>query len=253
MREPTDAPLIDGNGPVALYHQLKQRLLENIEDGSYQPGDRIPSEQELCDQFRVSRGTTRHAIQQLVNEGRLYIVRGKGTYVAEPQEPVWSAGSRFSLTDVLYKQGLSFRKNVLSVCLVDAVPEAATSLRVAPSDPLFLMKRLWVIDGEPLVITDSYLPAKLTPGFDEYDLNDKSLYEILKRHYNILVNRVERVVTSRLADEGECALLEVTPPAPLLYIKDVSYEDQGRPVVYTDTLVLGNRIFFEMEGRNPNS
>jgi multiple sugar transport system substrate-binding protein len=75
---------IDRSIPVPAYYQLKQLLKQRIEDGELRPGDRLPTEAELCDRYELSRTPVRQALQELVYEGLLIRTAGRGTFVAEP-------------------------------------------------------------------------------------------------------------------------------------------------------------------------
>lgn len=72
---------IDKQNPLPLYHQLKQLIKKKIEQGEFKPGDRIPTEHELCQSFAISRTPVRQALAELVNEGLLFRHRGRGTFV----------------------------------------------------------------------------------------------------------------------------------------------------------------------------
>ena len=80
-----EAKKIDKNTPIPLYFQLKSLLLAEIEDGTYLADSLIPTEKELCDMFHISRTTVRQALAELVQEGYLYRVKSKGTFVARPK------------------------------------------------------------------------------------------------------------------------------------------------------------------------
>ena len=74
--------MLDRNSPTPLHAQLKAVMDERIESGAWPPESQVPSERELCDQFHVSRITVRQALHQLVSNGRLVRIHGRGTYVA---------------------------------------------------------------------------------------------------------------------------------------------------------------------------
>ncbi|MED3803351.1 GntR family transcriptional regulator [Lysinibacillus xylanilyticus] len=76
---------LDQASVIPLYHQLKQRLSAKIQSGEWKPEDKIDSENQLMEMFRVSRNTAKKAIEELVQEGKLYRIQGKGTFVAKPR------------------------------------------------------------------------------------------------------------------------------------------------------------------------
>ena len=76
---------LDKDIPIPLYFQLKEIILKQIRDGTYQVEDAIPTEKELSEMYNISRTTVRQAITELVQEGWLYRVKSKGTFVRTPK------------------------------------------------------------------------------------------------------------------------------------------------------------------------
>ena len=74
---------IDKNVPIPIYYQLKQMIKKKIEKGEFKPGDRLPTEHELCDMFGISRTPVRHALTELTHEGILYRKPALGTFVSD--------------------------------------------------------------------------------------------------------------------------------------------------------------------------
>ena len=77
--------MLDKSRPIPLYYQVKESLLEKIKSNQFKVGDLIPSESELQEEYNVSRITIRRAIQELVQEGHLHTVQGRGTFVSKPK------------------------------------------------------------------------------------------------------------------------------------------------------------------------
>jgi len=78
-------PDIDRNVPIPYYYQLQGLLRQQIVNGSWQVGQQVPSEKQLCQQYSVSRTTVRQAVNQLVLDGLVFHVKGKGTFVGRRQ------------------------------------------------------------------------------------------------------------------------------------------------------------------------
>ncbi len=239
---------------VPLYHQIKAWILEQIQDGAWMPGERIPTEPEFCAMFDVSRGTVRQALGELAAEQRIYLIHGRGTFVSFPTRKPWSLSSEFSLTDMLRNQGLRHEKRVLSLEVIPAAPLAAAGLRVEPGTPLTFLKRLWIAEGRPLMVTESFMPAKATHALLGMDLTNLSVYEVLA-DMGLLVGRVERTITAKIASKEVAHLLDADEPLATHLIRDVVHtesasSEESPRLVYGETEVRGEAMVFEMEGRN---
>jgi GntR family transcriptional regulator len=243
---------LDRTSVLPLYYQLKQWLAQEIDSGALKAGDRVPTEQELCSRMGLSRGTVRAALSDLISEGRLYMVRGRGTYVAHPTPLSWSIGSFVSVTDALAQQGHTFERRVLDLLTITPPPLVATALRLGGGSQVIYLKRLWLSEGQPLMIAISYLPEKLAAGLVRIDLNNRSLYHALDEVCGIHIRRVDRTLGVRLADESERALLNLAHPAPVYLLEDLAYEAvelpaEARPVEYSQTIIRGDRQRFEIQ------
>jgi DNA-binding GntR family transcriptional regulator len=115
---------MDKRSSVPLYAQLKDLLIERVESGEYEPGSRIPSELQLCEELGLSRPTVRQAISELVSEGTLSIVKGRGTFVAAAPEKIDIRGFTaftFSLLSAATLDNMHFEDYAMD-------PDAAESL-----------------------------------------------------------------------------------------------------------------------------
>jgi GntR family transcriptional regulator len=245
---------LDKASAIPLYYQLKVWLTQRIQDGTLAPGQQIPTEQELCTQFGLSRGTVRQALTELAADGHVYLVRGRGTYVSESVPERWSVSSMVSMSDILEQRGLAFERQVHELSPRAATPAIATALRVEPQTPLVYLKRLWLVEGEPLMVADSYLPEKLAGGLYRVDLNNQSLYQALESVCGVKVARVDRTLSVRLADEEERALLKLAAPAAVHMLEDRAFagpcgHTENRPVEYSQTVIRGDKSRFELQSR----
>src|SRR3972149_1507102 len=138
---------LDKASAIPLYFQLERWLIDRVADGELQPGHQIPSEQELCREFSLSRGTVRQALSELASEGHIYLVRGRGTFVAERIPDRWSLSSYVSISEALRQSGLAVERRVLMVGWASATPQVATALHIEPQAQVMRLKRLWLPRG----------------------------------------------------------------------------------------------------------
>jgi GntR family transcriptional regulator len=190
----------------------------------------------------VSRITVREAIGQLVSEGVLVRVRGKGTFVAER-----AARSRLhlaSFTTDMRRLGLHPSTVLLTVARL--VPPVATrrALEMPPGAQAWHVRRLRLADEQPMSIDDAWYAASVLPDLDQQDLTG-SLYTLLAEHYDRTIDRAEQTVRAAEADRETGVLLGLPAGRPVLVFDRVSYS-AGRPVEHTLSTYRGDRYEVQM-------
>lgn len=227
--------------PLPLYYRIKQDLLNAMEAGQLQPGDRLPSERELTEHYGVSRMTVRHAIGHLVQEGLVRRVQGKGSFVA-PAKLEQPLTGLTSFTEEMRRLGLVPSTEVIGVELVRS-ERIAAQLSLPADAPLYAMERLRLAGGEPMELEQLYLPAQMVPGLADLDLSG-SLYELLERQYGLRLTNALQTLEAVLADEPEAELLQVPAGSPLLAITRVAFASTGEVVESSRALYRGDRYKF---------
>ena len=233
----TAAVSIDPESPVPKYFQLQEILLELIEtELTY--NEMIPSERELVDRYGLSRMTVRQAINQLVADGRLYRLVGKGTFVARPkiEMPLRLA----SFTEDMRARGLEPGSRDLERRIVPANAHMVRGLNLNPGELVHLIARLRTADAEPMAIERSHIPVNLAPGLDAVPLSDRSLYQVLADEFGVILDRGEQTIEAGLVDAADGALLKLQPGSPVLLLQRRSFAG-GRPVEFTVSTYRGDR------------
>ncbi len=136
------------------YAQLARTIRERVARGDYRPGDRLPSEAELCAAFEVSPMTVRRAIGELVRDDVVVTEHGRGTFVKPPQ----LAAATFDLADLIrYLANPDIEARILEARIVSAGPRVAEKLAVAEHDRVISIKRLLLRGEEPVFYHSEYL------------------------------------------------------------------------------------------------
>lgn len=239
---------IDRGSPLPYYVQLKTALAEAIESGSWLPGDRIPSEPELCTMFGVSRTVVRQALKDMTYQGLVVREKGKGTFVAEPKISSGSlVHSLVGFYEDMAERGHAPMTKVLEQAIEPAGAKLATALRLEATTPVIKLVRLRFVQDEPIVLVTSYLPYDLCPELVNADLSEQSLYAFLKSAYGLSVASGRRRIESVAAGETEARLLNIEEGAPLLKLDSVSYLQDGTPLEYFHGAFRGDRSRFEVK------
>ena len=227
------------NAKLPLYAQLKEQIIAAIARGDLASGDQIPSQRSLCERYGMSHMTVRRAISELLNEGVLYAIPGKGLYVTERKQDTEPLLIGFS--EDMARRGMIPSSQVLAAEIVGASTVLASALGVAVGTPLVHLRRLRLADGAPMALQSSYLPHALCPGLLEQDLGSGSLFGLLRNVYRLRLADGTTVVEAALADAEQAKLLGLPLPAPLLIIEQLTYLDSGHAIEFVRSAYRADR------------
>jgi GntR family transcriptional regulator len=233
------------NARLPLYAQLKENLIAAIGRGDLTPGDQIPSQRVLCERYSMSHMTVRRAINELISEGVIYTIPGKGLYVTERKQDAESS-PLIGFSEDMARRGMAASSQVLAAELVGASTVLASALGVEVGTPLIYLRRLRLADGEPMALQGSYLPHALCPGLLEHDLARRSLFDLLRGGYRLSLASGTTTVEAALADEEQARLLALPLPAPLLIVEQLTYLDSGQAIEFVRTAYRADRYRLRM-------
>jgi GntR family transcriptional regulator len=242
---------IEWGSKLPYYVQLKQILVKAIEQGELKPGDLLPTEADLCDRYRVSRTVVRQALGEMVSEGRLYRLRGKGTFVTGQKLSERFLRTTLGFFDDLTAAGNTVRNDVLKCELVDAHDSLAKKLELSPRERVVEIDRLRFVNDVLTASMQSYLPHDLAPHLmdrlNRYNLRDNSLSRFLEGINGVRIYSGHRSVEAVQASEELARLLRMEVGGPLLYIESVECDANGRPVEYSRAWHRGDHAKLEMD------
>lgn len=237
---------LDRNSPVPLYHQLKEVIRGLIENGHWRQGDPIPAENQLAEEYGLSRGTVREAMEDLVREGLLHRQRGRGTFVSAPklEQGMMDLFSVFASTK---QTGHTPGSRILECVIQEPTDTVRGYLRLTEGRLVYKLVRIRTVDGEPMMYDRVYLSADDFPDLQEKDLSNDSLYEVLARDYGAVLGKAKQTFEPVLIDQYESKLLQVEKGVPALLIERVAYRVDGTPAVYSKIIIRGDRCRFTAE------
>ncbi|SDM20749.1 GntR family transcriptional regulator [Nonomuraea jiangxiensis] len=237
---------LDRESFVPMYYQLQQALIQDMDAGMHRPGDRLPSESELCDSYGVSRTVVRQALRELEISGRIVRRKGQGSFVALPKTSELLVQSLTGLHEDVTSRGGTMRSDVRRLERVPATPEVAAELGIAPGDPVIVLDRLRFVNEVPWVTVVTYLPYALCPRLLEEDLTQQSLYALLEDGYGVEISWGRRRVEAVPAPAAVARALEIRRGSPILLLSSTSYAPDGRPVEYFVASHRGDLSRFEV-------
>ena len=213
-----------------LHAEIKRRVVAALSEGRWKHGEAIPSEQALARRFKVSVGTVRRAVSELVAENVLVRRQGSGTYVASHTRD-YMLSVFFWIVDEKDRKELP-RAEVLSYRRTRADLATAARLRVQPGAAVIRVLALQRIGGRPMMVDDIRMPQALFPTLDEaaFRSREGTIYGFFQERFGITVVRVVERLQARAAAARISAALGVPGSAPLLRIERTAYTYGDAPV-----------------------
>lgn len=231
---------LDKNSFTPMYAQIQAQLLEMIHSGRLQPGDLLPSEEELSRIHGISRMTARQALQSLKTQGFATRQKGKGTFVTRPKMEK-DIAHLFGFTAEMRSLGMKPSSRVLASEMIEASDETSARLAIHRGDPIFRLRRLRLADDLPLAIEEICLPAAKFSGIQKIDFSKHSLYQTIHERYGVRFGVADEILESRAAGRHEAELLEVPPRSSLLVISRVLWSVDGKPIETASSSYRGDR------------
>jgi GntR family transcriptional regulator len=230
-----------------MHRQVRRSLERRIESGELQVDDRLPSETELERLYGVSRTPIRRALQDLEAAGLIYRMQGRGSFVRERKIGA-ALRDLISFGQELRQAGHDLETSTLEVQMLPSDGVVARALGLELGDSVHHLRRLYIVDREPLALFDHYL-RPVIPFDTLREAGDfPSLYELLARHGIELLEASETISAAVLEGE-EASLLNVLPPMPALHMSRVTRSTAGVPVEFVSYRVRADRYEYTIDLR----
>lgn len=240
-----DSEAVDPNKNIALYLQVKNAILKNIQNQTWRTHTLIPTEQELMDKFNVSRTTIRQAITMLVQEGLLEKRQGKGTIVL-PMKLVGNLGKLRGFAEEVVERGMIPRSVLIRAEILPFLHYERNALQLSETENVLLIERIRYADDLPIAIERSCWPEKIGRILLKYDLNTAKYYEILESHHIYLKHAKEKISAIN-ATVPEADHLGIRGGEALLEMTRLSFGMDDAPIEYTRTKFRGDEYSYDVD------
>ena len=236
---------IDRSIPVPMYYQLKKIISDLIHDGTLGVDDMIPTEKELSEMFQLSRTTVRQAIIELTQEGYLYRIKSKGTFVSKPKDNQSFIMRLEPFDDHIRRLGKEPRTEIISCKIVPMPNNVAAVMRCVPKSNAIELLRVRYANDEPVVLTQTYLPYDRCAHLLTENRDLTHLYDSMAASEETHVAKVSYTVEAALADSRDAEYLQVRKGAPILLIHIIGYNNDDVPLEFTYSRFRGDRHKFQ--------
>ena len=236
---------ISRGSPMPLHHQLRHMLQDQIERGTLRPGQQIPHERQYAERLGISLAPVRQALLELVRQGYLLRVRGKGTFVRD-DKVVEKINLLGSFTDSLRNQGLEPAFTVTCAENKAPPPEVREVFDGRPRR-LFRLDRLASVAGGPLALLTAWLDPARFPGLAAQDFTKVPLYATLERLYGVQMGRALSTIEVVQIKDDEANLLQLAPGASALRVQGTTFDQDDRATEVSRVLYRADRFRFSLE------
>ncbi|GAB2532641.1 GntR family transcriptional regulator [Gracilibacillus alcaliphilus] len=230
----------------SLHAHIKSELLARIKNGTYQKGEKIPTELELCKTFDVSRTTVRAALNQLTLEGYLERTQGKGTFVADKKVHQTLSQTVKRYVDQIEVQGKTAEIVLINLSVIPASETIQLALDVPLNDPIQKIERVRKANNSPTQYEISYIPWNIAPGITK-EQAETSLYKALKQDFHVAIAKTTEHIELTLADEAISYYLESEIGLPCFYIETIAEDKEGVTIEYSQSYFRGDKTNFVIE------
>ena len=235
---------IDRFNQEKLYIQLTRIFLEEIKSGKWQLNQRIPSEEELCNNYGVSKITVRQAVNNLVSDGYVMKLQGKGTFVASIL-PVVGLSMKTQLTEEMFGKEVKVEKEVLFKGIKEPSPDIRSYLKTTDKIYHFLCRR--TVNGNPAYLDESFIPYVMLPEIEQLDIIHNSLYLVLQEKAIKKIFRVVQTIEVQQVQGYPAHYLDLHEGVPVLAVHRLLLSSDNTPVGYTRFLGRSDRYKFQTD------
>jgi len=239
-------PRLNKQNPLPLYQQLAQILRDQIRQGVYSVGDRLPTERELMESNNISRNTVRQALDQLERETLLQRDQGRGTFVSS-QKLKLGVMRLTSFTEDMRERNMLPSSRTIARRTEPPPSEISNLLNLLPGENAFFLERLRYADGIPMAINRSYFNLVHLPALAEDYLDNGSIYTIIENKYHLSLVYASQTISAEPATNDEADLLGVSIHFPLLVVEGLVFSQDEKPVEYLRSAYRSDRYEFSVE------
>jgi GntR family transcriptional regulator len=234
------------NQAIAKYQTIKDAIKKQIERGELREGDRLPSEAQFCQTYQVSRITVTRAIHDLVAEGLLYRIRGKGTFVKG--EVITEGVLKLSgFAERMRRQNLDLQTQLIKRDWVVIPKKMAVYFGLNPELMVIRLKRMRIVNQKPFCLSVSYLMPDVFYWVLVEDMEVESLYDCLENKYALKLGEGEQRIQVDYLTEQDAELFAMEREEPFLKFSLYCFLTDGRPAQFEETYYLGSRYVYEMQ------
>ncbi len=227
---------------LPVYYQIKETIKNWIIDREYNPGDKIPSENQLSKMFDVSRLTVRQAITQLVYEGFLISKQGQGSFVIDDEKLIDSFSLEFTgfMDDLFYHISKTTTKSA-EIKKIQVPKFVRDKLEIDENiEEIIQIKRVRLKSGKCFANTINYIPIEIGVQISKKELFKKPLLQIMEQDLGVKFKEAFQTIEATFANREVAENLQIPPGSPILFAQRIMYKEKQKPVEFVQSSYRGD-------------
>lgn len=230
--------------------EVKQEIIKYITQKRLNKGDRLPPENELATNLKLSRITLRDALRQLKDDGLIYSRQGSGTFIAADVKEIFGTLSKnLSMTEMITISGFKPGVSLYEVEFIEADDELAFKLNVKSGTGVLLCKRVRTADDEAVVFSKDYLSPRTAEIFLTHHEKEFSLFKILEEENNIKIGNSFAEIYPMKCNRELADKLHYNEGEPILVLKQTVVDKEGKPLFYGEEYFRPDKFKFTINRR----
>ena len=233
-------PVLDRTGPTPIHAQIQTWMVDQIESGAWPTRFKLKAEVDLAQDLSVSRGTIRKAIGELIADGLLMQIHGRGTFVAPHVVEQPLADRLVTFSEDLISKGIAFETQVLEQAVIAAKGKVANRLNLVTGERAFYLKRVRLVGGDQVVVLHNYVVYAMCPAIEKSNFTAERLFQVLEETYQLKLLRGERTFQAQAASAEVAGLLKMAEGEPVMHVEQLTYLENGAVIECSDLWLRGD-------------
>lgn len=237
---------------LPLYVQLRELILQRIENGEYLPGEKLPSEREMATLYKINRMTVKKAINTIVEDGILYKNQNKGTFVSkkEPKKILYlndhSKGKSIGLGAFINSTGKYLQNTVLGKGILKNSRYLEQKLDLQRDEEIYTLNRLRSIEGESVALEYCSVPKKYFPDIDAHNFERASLYSYMEKKNHFPISFEQSMIVQKASHPFD-TIMSIDEESFVYVLEYTGRDGSGNIVEFTKSYLRCNQAIYGFE------
>lgn len=225
-----------------LYQQVINLFQDKITSGEWPVHTKLRDEIALSSELGISRGTLRRAIRELIRQGVLVQMKGRGTFVVSNTIEQPLATRLVSFAEAMKEQGLDFTTNVIRCKREIAGERVRALLELAATDEVWRIERVRSVDGRAVIYLENFVPTSHLPDLSTEALKATALFQLIESRTGHRLDWGRRYFRAIAATDSVALRLGVPPNHPLLFLEQIVYSTRSQPIECSNVWINSSRF-----------